>query len=107
MTEGEVEVVVGYGQPINMPFYVTESGEIIVEIENQGTQTVNLDSIYINNTYIGLNPDWLGIDETFEIGVGDTITVTIPYTVLQNWDYLILARTKEGAEHQLTENAVT
>ncbi len=83
-------------------------GLLRVRVDNQGTESLNIDSIYVNNTYITLtdfDPDASIID------VGETIDYTITITDLNNNYGLgivagrklkILVRTQEGAEELKT-----
>jgi hypothetical protein len=86
-------------------------GNLVINIKNNGKTIVTLDSIYINNTYIPLSTFQLGSGQTFNIAIGITISLTaslstigtyLGKTISQFNKLKILARTKQGAEHDYT-----
>jgi hypothetical protein len=81
--------------------------DIVINVKNYGKTVVTMDSVYINGTYIPLQSFSLGSGQTYNIGVGSSISLTISSVILQtfipfaqNNKLKILARTAQGAEHE-------
>jgi archaellum component FlaG (FlaF/FlaG flagellin family) len=89
----------------------SNTGNVVITIENNGIFNVTIDSVYVNNTFISLGNF---IETNFEIGAGSSIQLTIAMTDLEiiigSVDLgellKILVRTKEGAE-DIHEETVT
>ena len=81
----------------------SNTGNVVITIENNGIFNVTIDSVYVNNTFISLGNF---IETNFEIGAGGSIQLTIAMTDLEviigSVDLgellKILVRSKEGAE---------
>ncbi|MFX0074834.1 MAG: STT3 domain-containing protein [Candidatus Hermodarchaeota archaeon] len=81
----------------------SNTGNVVIDIENLGYFNVTLDSVYINNTYISLSNF---IITSYNIGIDDPIQLTIAMVDLESIigavdvgnTLEILVRTKEGAE---------
>jgi len=97
---------------------VFNSGNMTISFTNLGQQNVTLASIYVNNTFISLpnlytffNNSWVPLTssymEAFNIGIGDSMDITIRVNDLEiimgttinvDDEVVILVRTEEGAE---------
>lgn len=81
----------------------SNTGNVVIKIENIGFYNLTVDSVYINNTFISLSNF---VENIYEIGAGDSIQFTISMInleiILGSVDVgeilNILVRTKEGAE---------
>jgi len=104
--------------------YVDYSGNMTLLFTNTGEFNVTIESVYVNDTYIPLsqlyayfNDTWVPLTssniEAFEIGIGDTMELTISVNDLElitgltinvDDEIVITIRTKEGAEiiHEVT-----
>ncbi len=82
------------------------NGKFKITVNNQGKTIVNIESIYINDTYIPLS----GFDQVdFQIGISSTIELTINSLSvgLSELDKIkLLVRTKEGAEDIVDHHTV-
>ena len=98
--------------------YVDYSGNMTLLFTNTGEFNVTIESVYVNNTYIPLsqlytyfNNTWVPLTssniEAFEIGIGDTMELTISVNDLElitgltinvDDEIVITIRTEEGAE---------
>ncbi len=97
---------------------VFNSGNMTISFTNLGQYNVTLASIYVNNTFISLpnlytffNNSWVPLTssymEAFNIGIGDSMDITIRVNDLEiimgttihvDDEVVILVRTEEGAE---------
>ena len=82
------------------------NNEFKITVNNQGKNIVNVDSVYINDTYIPLS----GFDQVdFQIGISSTIELTINLAFLsitEDDKIKLLVRTKEGAEDIVDHHTV-
>ena len=88
------------------------SNFITIKIDNEGQRTLNMDSIYINNTRIPLSNFTFDVGSSYTIDSVDSITLrnTLwgieyylglnPGDIIQGYTLVILVRTKEGAEDE-------
>ncbi len=90
----------------------SDTQNVIISIENNGLFTVEVYSVYINDTFIPLNSF---TESIYEIGAGNSIQFTISMDDLEsimertiglNDVLIIIVRTKEGAE-DIHEETVT
>ncbi|MFX1448837.1 MAG: hypothetical protein ACFFCG_12015, partial [Promethearchaeota archaeon] len=89
----------------------SNTGNVVITIENNGTFNVTIDSVYVNNTFIALSNF---VETIYEIGRNSSIQLTIAMTNLESIigavdvgeTLEILVRTKEGAE-DIHEETVT
>jgi dolichyl-diphosphooligosaccharide--protein glycosyltransferase len=90
----------------------SNTGNVVISVENTGFFNVTLDAVYINNTFISLTEF---IITSYTIGIDNSIQLTIAMTNLEAiigavnvGDTLeILVRTKEGAEDTHVETVTT
>ncbi|MFX0011158.1 MAG: STT3 domain-containing protein, partial [Candidatus Hermodarchaeota archaeon] len=89
----------------------SDSGNLVITIDNLGTLNVTVEGVYINNTYVDLS----NFEELiYEIGVGGSIELTIAMSIIESKigavnlldDLKILIRTQEGAEAEHLEQVI-
>ncbi|MHA1507221.1 MAG: STT3 domain-containing protein [Promethearchaeota archaeon] len=81
----------------------SNTGNVVIKIDNAGFYNLTVDSVYINNTLISLSNF---VEDIYEIGTGSSIQFTISMIDLESIigtvdigeSLTILVRTKEGAE---------
>jgi len=81
----------------------SNTGNVVIKIDNAGFYNLTVDSVYINNTLISLSNF---VEDIYEIGTGSSIQFTISMidleSIIGTVDFgeslTILVRTKEGAE---------
>jgi hypothetical protein len=98
--------------------YVDNSANMTLLFTNTGKANVTIESVYVNDTYVPLsnlyayfNNTWVPLTSTnilaFEIGIGDTMELTIRVSDLElitgltidiDDEIVIIIRTEEGAE---------
>jgi dolichyl-diphosphooligosaccharide--protein glycosyltransferase len=98
--------------------YVDNSGNMTLTFSNTGQSNVTIESVYVNDTNVPLsslfayyNDTWVPLTssylQAFEIGIGDTMELTISVSALESItgleidvddELVILIRTEQGAE---------
>jgi len=81
----------------------SNTGNVVIKIDNAGFYNLTVDSVYINNTFISLSNF---VEDIYEIGTGSSIQFTISMIDLESIigtvdigeSLSILVRTKEGTE---------